>query len=170
MNGSPHDSELQGRVQAGIKWCPGVDSAHIGVTAYDGVVTLTGRVAHYTEKMLVETVVKAVHGVKGIANDITVQIPGSGMRSDEDIALAATNAIEWDVEVPHDHITVSVTNGHIKLEGSVDWQYQKNAAERCTRHLMGVTGMSNLIEVKPTTKWVDVRDKIEDIFRRGGSS
>jgi osmotically-inducible protein OsmY len=162
----PNDSELQGHVLAEIKWCPSVDSAHIGVTANHGVVTLTGQVAHYTEKMAVEAAAKGVYGVKGIASEIKVHIPGSSRRTDEDVAVAAVNALKWDFEVPHDHITISVTNGLLTLEGSVDWQYQKDAAERCTRYLMGVAALSNLIAVKPTMKWVDVKDKIKDTFRR----
>jgi hypothetical protein len=168
MNKPVPDSDLQSHVQAGIKWCPNIDAAHIGVAAHDGVVTLTGRVAHYTEKMAVEAAAKSVYGVKGIANDISVQIQGGGMRTDEDIAVAAVNAIEWDFEVPHDRISVSVRNGLLTLEGCVNWQYERDAAERCTRYLVGVTDLSNLIQVKPTTKWVDVKDKIEDAFRRNG--
>ena len=68
---------------------------------------------------------KAVHGVRGVANDIKVQIVGSSMRTDEQLALAALNAIEWDLEVPHDHISVLVSNGVITLERTVDWEYQK---------------------------------------------
>ena len=95
-----NDSLLQGNVLAEIKWSPSVDGAHIGVTAKDGVITLTGQVAHYTEKFAAETATKSVYGVMGIANDIKVQSFESGKRSDQDIAEAAVSALKWDFEIP----------------------------------------------------------------------
>lgn len=160
------DSELQSDVLQELKWWPSVNAAHIGVTAKDGVVTLTGQVAHYAEKVTAEDVVKAVYGVKGTANDITVELSGYGKRTDQDVATAALNALKWDYEVPEDKVKVVVKNGWVTLEGTVDWQYQKDAAGRCVRYLMGVTAVSNNVSIKPSVKWIDVKTKIEDAFRR----
>ena len=160
------DSQLQSNVLDELKWRPSVDAAHIGVTAKHGVVTLTGQVAHYAEKTAAEEAAKGVYGVKGLANDIVVEIPGSDKHSDQDVATAALNAMKWDFEVPNDKIKVIVNNGWVTLTGTVDWQYQKNAAVRCVRNLSGVTMVGNDIEIKPAVKWLDVKNKIEDAFRR----
>ena len=160
------DSQLQSNVLDELKWRPSVDAAHIGVTAKHGVVTLTGQVAHCAEKTAAEEAAKGVYGVKGLANDIVVEIPGSDKHSDQDIATAALNAMKWDIEVPNDKIKVIVNNGWVTLTGTVDWQYQKNAAVRCVRNLSGMTMVGNDIEIKPAVKWLDVKNKIEDAFRR----
>ena len=160
------DSQLQGDVLAELKWWPSVNAAHIGVAAKDGVVTLTGQVAQYTEKAAAEDAAKGVYGVKGMANDIAVEPPGSNKHSDQDIAEAALSAMKWDFEVPNDKVKVVVKNGWVTLEGTVDWQYQKDAAARCVRYLMGVTAVTNQIAIKPTAKWIDVKKEIEDAFRR----
>ena len=160
------DSQLQTSVLDELKWRPNVDAAHIGVTAKHGVVTLTGQVAHYAEKIAAEEAAKGVYGVKSIANDIAIEIPGTDKRSDQDVAEAALNAMKWDFEVPNDKIKVVVKNGWGTLDGTVDWQYQKNAAARCVRNMSGVTMVSNEIKIKPAAKWLDVKNKIEDAFRR----
>lgn len=161
------DQQLQGDVIAELKWWPNVNAAHIGVAASSGVVTLTGQVEHYAEKAAAEEAAKAVYGCHGIANDIVVELSGStGKHSDQDIATAALSAIKWDFEVPADKVKVIVKNGWVTLSGTVDWQYQKEAAGRCVRYLMGVTAVSNLIAIKPVAKWIEVKDKIEAAFRR----
>ena len=160
------DSELQSDVSQELKWWPSVNAAHIGVAAKDGVVTLTGQVAHYAEKATAEDVTKGVYGVKGTANDIVVELVGSAKRTDQDVATAAINALKWDYEVPEDKVKVVVKNGWVTLEGTVDWQYQKDAAERCVRFLMGVIAVSNNVAIRPSLKWTDVKTKIEDAFRR----
>ena len=160
------DSQLQSSVLEELKWRPSVNAAHIGVTAKHGVVTLTGQVAHYTEKSEAEEAAKGVYGVKGIANDIEIEITGSSKRTDQDIAEAALSAMKWDFQVPNDTIKVVVKNGWVTLEGEVGWEFQKSAAGRCVRNLMGVTAVSNQVTVKPTAKWIDVKSKIEDAFRR----
>ena len=110
------DSQLQSSVLEELKWRPSVNAAHIGVTAKHGVVTLTGQVAHYTEKSEAEEAAKGVYGVKGIANDIEIEITGSFKRSDQDIAEAVLNALKWDFQVPNDKIKVVVKNGWVTLE------------------------------------------------------
>jgi len=160
------DTQLQTNVLEELKWRPAVNAAHIGVAAKDGVVTLTGQVAHYAEKSAAEEAAKGVYGVKGLANDIEVELAGSSKRSDQDIAEAALTALKWDYQVPNDKLKVVVKNGWITLDGTVDWEFQKDAAARCIRNLMGVIAVTNQIKIKPASKWIDVKSKIEDAFRR----
>ena len=160
------DSQLQSDVLAELKWQPSVNAAHIGVTAKDNAVTLTGQVNHFTEKIAAQNAAKGVYGVKAVANDIEVELKGSSSRTDQDIAEAALNALKWDFEVPTDGVKVMVSNGYVTLEGSVDWQYQKDAADRCIQYLMGVKAITNTIGIKPTAKWSDVKREIEEAFRR----
>ena len=161
-----NDTQLQSSVLAELKWRPSVDAAHIGVAADDGIVTLTGQVHHYTEKLAAEDAAKDVFGVKGIANDIKVEPLGSPTQSDKDIAAAALSALKWDYEVPDDKVGVVVKDGWVTLNGTVDWQFQKDAAYRCVRYLLGVMGVINSIAIKPSAKWIDVKTKIEEAFRR----
>jgi osmotically-inducible protein OsmY len=160
------DRELQRHVEDALGWEPSFDAADIGVTVDNGVVTLRGDVASYTAKSAAERVTLHVYGVKAIANEINVRLPGEYHRTDTDIAQAAVNALKWNTVVPPDKVSVAVSNGWISLKGTLDWQYQKDAAARAVRDLTGVRGLTNGIEVRPRVKSVDVRDKIEAAFKR----
>jgi osmotically-inducible protein OsmY len=159
------DRELQLDVVDELRWEPGVDATEIGVTVKDGVVTLKGTVDSYAEKWAAERAVKRVSGVKAIAEELEVKLPGESKRSDTDIAQAAENALEWDVSVP-EGIKVTVENGFVTLEGEVDWQYQKTAAEDAVLYLTGVQGVDNEITVKPEVAPTDIKGKIEAAFKR----
>jgi osmotically-inducible protein OsmY len=160
------DTKLQHDVLAELEWDPSVDASQIGVTAKDGVVTLTGVVSSFADKMAAERAAKRVYGVRAVANDIEVKLPGGAERSDTEIAAAAVNALKWDTSVPGEAITVTVRNGWITLEGEVEWFYQKDAAERAVRLLKGVKGVVNNIKVKSRVKPGDIKDKIEEAFKR----
>jgi osmotically-inducible protein OsmY len=160
------DSELKRDVEDELKWEPSVDEAHIGVAVKEGVVTLTGHVPSYAEKYAAERAAKRVYGVKAVANELDVKLPGSSKRTDEDIAKACVDALKSNYSVPRDKIKVVVNNGWVTLEGDVDWQYQKEAAERAVRYLTGVIGVSNSITVKPRVSPTDVKNKIEEALRR----
>jgi osmotically-inducible protein OsmY len=162
------DSDLRSDVRDELKLCSSVNAANIGVAAYGGVVTLTGHVPHYTAKAAAEEAAKGVSGVKRMANDIMVDMPGSdsGKWTDQDIGMAALSAMKWDLQVPHDRIKASVREGRITLEGSVDCQVQKDAAKRCVRCLMGVTAVTNLITITHAAKWIIVKKEIGDTLRR----
>jgi osmotically-inducible protein OsmY len=160
------DSDLQRDVLNELKWEPSVDAAHIGVAVKDGVVTLTGWVSSYAEKWAAEEAAKRVYGVRAIANDIEVKLPGDDQVTDEDIARAAVNALQANTSVPADHIKVTVSKGWVTLEGEVEWQYQKEAAEKEVRYLRGVTGVTNLIKVKPKLSPDEIKRRIEEAFRR----
>jgi osmotically-inducible protein OsmY len=160
------DTQLQHDVLAELEWEPSIEASKIGVTAKDGVVTLTGFVASYADKMTAERVTKRVYGAKAVANDIEVKILGSSQRSDTDIAAAALSALKWDTTVQEDRIKVTVRNGWITLEGAVDWWYQKDTAERAVRNLTGVIGLTSQITVKSRVKPGEVKNKIEAAFKR----
>src|SRR3954462_5229697 len=142
------DSELQLDVLNELKWEPSVDAAHIGVSVKDGVVTLSGHVSSYAEKYAAERAAKRVQGVRAVADELDVKLPEGSRRTDEDIAAAAVNALRWNILVPADKIKVTVSKGWVTLEGEVNWQFQRAAAERAVRDLPGVVGVSNYIVVK----------------------
>jgi len=160
------DKQLQHDVLAELEWEPSIEASQIGVAAKDGVVTLTGYVSQFNERMTAERAAKRVYGVKAVANDIEVRLAGTGERTDADIASAALNALSWNTSVPADRVKVTVRKGWITLEGNLDWQYQKEAAERAVRNLLSVKGVTNDISVTPRVKPGEVRDKIEAALRR----
>ena len=149
------NSELQKDVQDEINWAPMVELSDIGVTAKDGIITLTGVVNSYSKKMAAENAAKRVVGVKGVAEEIEIKFGTAGKKSDADIAHSALNAIKWDTNVSEDGIRINVENGYVKLEGEVDWNYQKVQVENDVKHLIGVRGVSNNITLKKTA------DKLE---------
>jgi osmotically-inducible protein OsmY len=160
------DSELQRDVLDELKWEPSINAARIGVSVKDGTVTLSGHVDSYWERFMAERAAKRVRGVKAIVNELEVVLPGISRRSDEDIAAVVVKALQSHVGVPEDKIKVTVSKGWVKLEGEVEWGYQKDDAERAVRSLSGVTGVSNLITVKPRVAPTELKAKIEEAFRR----
>jgi osmotically-inducible protein OsmY len=160
------NQELQHDVQAALEWEPSVDASGVGVAAEDGVVTISGRVGNYPEKWTVERVAKHVYGVKAVANELTVRLAGSAERIDSDIARVVANSLEWDVAVPEDRIKVAVSAGWVTLEGEVDWQYQKLAAEHAIHKLVGVKEVVSLITVKPKAEVSAIKAMIEAAFER----
>lgn len=160
------DMQLHKDVIEEVRWDPRVNEAEIAVSAKDGVVTLTGSVETYAQKYSAERAVERVAGVRAVADDLKVRVPGSLQRTDTDIAHAAVNALKWDIEVPDEKITVTVDAGRVTLKGDVDWNYQKTSAERAVRYLTGVNGISNLIVVKPRVSTTEVKSKIEAALKR----
>jgi osmotically-inducible protein OsmY len=161
------DLQLQRDVLDELKFEPSIREAEIGIAAKGGVVTLTGFVDSYAEKFAAERTAERVGGVKAVADEIKVKLPGTHQRSDTDIAHAVVNALRWDIQVPDDRIKATVEEGWIALEGDVEWQYQKWAAEGAVRNLTGVKGVTNLIAVKPKNASThEVGQKIKDSMRR----
>jgi osmotically-inducible protein OsmY len=160
------DLELKKNVEAELNWEPSLNAAEIGVAVSGGIVALTGHVSSYWQKFTAERAASRVAGVKAIANEMEVRLPTSSERTDEDIARAAVNSLNWAVSVPADRIKVKVSKGWITLEGTVDWQYQRAAAENAVRYLIGVRGVSNLIEVKPQVSKVEIKAAIEAALKR----
>ncbi len=160
------DCELKRDVLDELRGEPSLDAAHLGVSVRDGVVTLSGNVPSFAEEYAAEQAAKRVYGVKAIANEPDVKLPGSSQRADGDIAAAAVSALKANLAVPPDRIKVTVSKGWEKLEGEVEWQYQKDAAENAVRYLTGVIGVTNLVTVKPRVSPTEVKSKIEEAFKR----
>jgi osmotically-inducible protein OsmY len=160
------DSELKRVVLDELSWEPSVDAAHIGVTAKDGVITLTGHVDNYSNKAGAEKAASRVKGVKAVVEEIEVKLPYDVKRSDEDIAAAAVDRLGWNSTIPNGAVQVKVEKGWITLSGTVDWQFEKSAAELDVRALSGVIGVSNQVLVSPTVSASSVKDDIEQALRR----
>jgi osmotically-inducible protein OsmY len=161
------DQEIQRMVLDELKWDARVQPNEIGVAVKDGVVTLTGWVDSYTKKWAAEEAAHRVKGVRAVANDVEVRIPTAAERTDADIALAVTRAIEWDAMVPPDKVKVTVSKGWVTLEGAVEWQFEKEAAERAARRITGVRGVTNLVRVQPSVPSpTDIKQRIEAALLR----
>lgn len=160
------DKELQESVVKALDWEPAVNAAQIGVTVEGGVVTMLGRVGTLREKWMAEKTARHVWGVRGVANDLAVAPEGASIRSDSAIASAAANAIGWNSAVPADQVKVTVRDGWVTLTGTVPWQFQKAAAGKAIEHLHGVKGVSNSVIVRAPVAETDVREKIEQAFKR----
>ena len=158
--------ELQRAVMEELAWEPSVDAAEIGVAAEDGVVTLSGEVKSLPEKWAAEKAAQRVHGVRAVADHIVVSLPGDHQHSDTDIARAAANAMDWNVSIPRNRVKVLVRDGFITLDGTVDFYYQKAAAENGLRYLTGVRGVYNDLAVKAMVIATDVKNKIEKALER----
>ncbi len=160
------DLELRQLVIDELDFEPSINAANIGVSVEKGVVTLTGHVASYVEKIAAERAAERVKGVKAIAQEIEVRYPDHQKRSDDEIAQRAVNILHWSVQVPEGSIHVKVEKGWVTLGGAVEWQYQRLAAESAVRKLSGISGVSNLIEIRPRVAAADVHRKIMDSLKR----
>jgi osmotically-inducible protein OsmY len=154
------DVQLKSDVTAELAWTPGVNAANIGVAVKDGVVTLSGTLATFAQKHVVERAVRRVAGVRGLALDLEVQLAPDHQRNDSEVARAALDALSLSVLVPHDRIKVEVEDGWVTLTGEVEWSYQKGAAEHCIRPLVGVRGVTDRIVVKARAIPKDLREQI----------
>jgi osmotically-inducible protein OsmY len=157
------DVRLRGAVMRQLDWDPEVDDSAIGVTAKEGVVTLTGFIDSYAGKLAAERVVKRVRGVRAVANDITVRLKVG--RTDADIAADASRALSLRSDIP-ENVQVIVHNGHVTLTGKVEWLLQKERAAQAVRHVSGVLGVLNHIDVAPRTMQRDVRRRIAQALHR----
>jgi osmotically-inducible protein OsmY len=160
------DRQLQQEVIEELSWEASINATQIGVSVKDGIATLSGDVGSHSEKWGAELAAQRVAGVKGIAVDISVVLPGSDQRSDTDIARAAENVLQWTALLPLDGVKVMVEKGWITLSGEVDWDYQRQSASRAVRFLMGVTGVSNQIALKPAVSLSAVKADIEAALKR----
>jgi osmotically-inducible protein OsmY len=160
------DSDIKRDVENELQWDPDVDPTDIAVAVKDGVVTLTGFVRSFGQKYAAERAAKRVAGVVAIANDLEVRLPGEDERPDPDIAREAALAIRNRLPLAADRIRPVVKNGWITLEGEVEWNYQREAAESAVRWLKGVKGVINAIKVKPSVAPDDIKRKIEEAFMR----
>ena len=165
-----NDEQIQKDVLAELKWDARVAPNEIGVAVKDGIVTLTGMVDSFAKKWAAEEAAHRVRGVKAVANDIKVKLPASSERTDDDIARAVVHGLEWDAFIPIDRLDVTVSKGWVTLKGDVEWQYQKQDAERVVRRIQGVKGVSNLITVKPGVLPTELKQKIEEALIRSAKT
>lgn len=164
------DEEIRSEVIEELKWDPRIQSNEIGVATKDGVVTLTGWVDSYLKKVAAEEAAFRVPGVKAVANDIEVRLPGFAERTDADLAAAVVNALKWDAGIPADKVDVTVSQGWVTLKGEVVYYFQKIDAERAARRIAGVKGVTNLITVKPHPLPSDLKQSIEKALIRNAET
>lgn len=160
------DSQLQLDVMNELKWEPSLHHEEIGVAVKEGVVTLSGNVKSYAEKLLAEATTRRVKGVRAIAEDMRVRYDWQPKTSDSEIAQRVCHVLEWDPMVPKDKIEVTVEDGVVKLKGTVDWHYQKDLAFNDASKISGVVRIDNWIEVAPSVSIGDVKERIEEAFER----
>ena len=160
------DSQIQSDVLAELRWEPRLLPNESGVMVKDGVVTLTGTVDSYTKRWAAEDAAHRVRGVKAVANDIEVRLAPTDERTDADLAKAVVRAIETDAYLPIDKLDVTVSKGWVTLKGTVEWQFEKEDAERAVRRLTGIKGVTNLITIKPRATPAELKKRIEDALVR----
>ena len=160
------DAQLQQDVIAELKWEPSVNATQIGVEVKDGIVTLAGHVDSFGEKWNAERAAQRVFGVKALAVEIDVTLPGSSKRNDADVARSAENVLQWTTSLPKDSIKVMVENGEVTLTGEVNWEFQRENAARAVRYLMGVKGIYNNIDIKSNISASAVKSDIEAALKR----
>jgi len=161
-----NDKLLRQDVIDELNFIPDVDAANIGVAASEGVVTLSGHVASYAQKLAAERAARRVKGVRAIAEEIEVRYPNEKKKADDQIAERALAILDWDAQVPADSVIVRVERGWVTLTGEASWQYQRMAAETAIRKLSGVVGLTNEIRVKPKVASRDVRSEILEALKR----
>lgn len=160
------DKALRQRVVDELEFEPSVEAAHIGVAAEQGVITLSGHVGSYAEKIAAELATRRVKGVVGIAEEIEVRYPGSNPVADDEIAERCLNVLAWDVFLAKDAVRVKVERGWVELDGKIKWQFQREAAENSVRKLGGVVGVSNRIEVQAEAQGAEIKSRIESALKR----
>ncbi len=163
------DRHLQQRVIDELEFEPSVDSAHIGVSVRQGVVTLSGHVESYIEKFAAERAVRRVKGVTAVAQELEVRLPSDRKTADDEIAARALRILNWDAAIPHGRVAVKVEHGTVTLTGTVDWHYQRAEAEHDVRKLSGVKAIHNDIVVAPRAKAEDVRAVIRAALERNAA-
>jgi osmotically-inducible protein OsmY len=126
-------------------------------------------VRNYAEKVAAERAAKRVRGVHAVVNELDVHLPATHERSDAELADAVVRALEWDVLVPHDNIQVLVADGWVRLEGTVDWNFQRSAAEEAVCRLTGIKRLTNRIEVKAQVEAESIKSQIEAALRRNAA-
>ncbi len=160
------DAALKDSVLAELAWEPSVTPAHLGVTARDGVITLSGHVERFTEKQAAQSAALRVKGVKAVADEIEVKLPFDVKRGDDAIAQAAIDRLAWDSTLPKDAVKVAVQDGWVTLTGEVDWRFEHDAAAQDVRSLWGVVGVSNHIAFKPNVNTYDLSSDIANALHR----
>ena len=160
------DAQLQFDVTDELTWDPSVNHERIGVSVTDGVVSLSGIVGSYAEKILAEKNARRVKGVRAVADELQLRYDWQPKTSDSEIAKRVADILDWDPLVPRDRIKITVQDGAVKLEGRVDWNYQRDLAFEDVGKITGVVRVDNWLEVVPPVSTTDIRGRIERAFER----
>jgi len=160
------DAGLKASVLTELAWEPSVTAAHIGVTARDGVITLSGHVQRFAEKQAAQSAALRLKGVKAVADEIEVKLPFDAKRSDDEIARVAIDRLSWDSTLPRDAVKVTVRNGWVTLTGEVGWHFEQDAAAQDVRRLWGVVGVNNQITLKPRVNTYNLTNDISSVLHR----
>ena len=163
------DAQIQKDVMDQLKWEPYLTASEIGVAVKNGVVTLSGQVSSYSKKIAAENAAKKIKGVKAIAEDIQIGVSAMNDKSDTEVATAVVNALKWHTGVQDEKVKIKVENGIVKLDGEVDWEYQKSNAKTAIENLSGVRSVINLISVKPSVTTSNIEQKISQAFHRSAT-
>lgn len=164
-----NDLQIQKDVIEELRWEPFLNSSEIGVAVKNGIVTLSGQVDSYSKKLFAEKAAKKVSGVKAVAEDIQVGILPGLRKTDTEIAEAVLNALKWHSAIQEEKIKIKVENGNVKLEGEVEWEYQRSSINSAIENLAGVHSVINLVTVKPKITPSEVQQKIKAAFQRSAT-
>jgi osmotically-inducible protein OsmY len=162
-----NDTDLRNDVAAELAWDPSVHAKDIGVVVREGIVTLSGSVFTFSEKLAAERAVRRIAGVRGTVEKMTVNLLGTHQRNDDEIARAIATGLDWSTQVPKGAVTCLVENGGVVLMGTVDWNFQREAAYKAARHIHGVRAVRNQILIRPpTANATDIHSKITGALQR----
>jgi osmotically-inducible protein OsmY len=160
------DTEIKRDVEDELRWDPEIDATDVAVAVKDGVVSLSGFVHSYFDKVRAEEDAKRVAGVVAVANDLQVRLPGIDARPDPEVARDVVQELRFALPLSYENIKVTVKNGWVTLEGEAEWNYQRERAEDAARRVKGVVGVSNLIKLKPRVAASEIKQRIEEAFNR----
>jgi osmotically-inducible protein OsmY len=164
------DKQLKQEILDELDFEPSVDAAAIGVAVDDGIVTLSGHVSSYAQKIAAEHAVRRVRGVRAIAQEIEIRVPFQKKTADDEIAKRVADILRWDIMLPDDAVQLTVQGGWVTLKGQVEWQYQKEVAEADVHKLSGVVGVNNQLTLKPRVQVPDLKQKIENALKRSAAT
>jgi osmotically-inducible protein OsmY len=164
------DKQLKQEILDELDFEPSVDAAAIGVVVEDGIVTLSGHVSSYAQKIAAEHAVRRVRSVRAIAQEIEIRVPFHKKTADDEIAKRVADILRWDIMLPDDAVQITVQGGWVTLKGQVEWQYQKEVAEADVHKLSGVVGVMNQLTLKPRVQVPDLKQKIENALKRSAAT
>lgn len=163
------DNQIQQDIISELKWDPLLHPSAIGVSVINGIVTLSGQVQSFFEKVEAEKAARRVTGVRAVAIDIQVGISPGNFRTDAEIAEAVLNGLKWHAGIREDQIVIKVEDGIVTLHGEVDRAWQKTAVKDMVSKLAGVKNVINLIALKPGSVQEDMEEKIQNAFKRNST-
>ena len=160
------DTHIRDDVQRELFYTPDLNAARIGVSVEDGIVTLTGSVDTHHQKLAAVHAAERIANVRAVACELQIRLPGPHVLTDSGLARAVANILAWSKSVPPDRVRICVENGWVTLEGTLDWQYQKDAAAAAVAELADAKGVDNLISVNPSLNAEGVKEQIEAVLKR----